>query len=62
MNRMVFCLAIVFEIFARQNAYSQITTDKRQQYASVGKFLLENGHHIVDCKIGYRTFGKLDPK
>jgi len=62
MNWMFLCLAIVFEMATRQNAYSQIATDKRQQFASIGDFHLENGQHIVDCKIGYRTFGKLNPK
>lgn len=62
MNRMVLCLAIVFELAASQNASSQTPIDKRQKYASIGDFRLENGQHIVDCTIGYRTFGTLNPR
>jgi len=60
MNRTVLSLALIFQIATQQYAYSQITTDKRQQFVSLGDFPLENGQHIVDCKIGYRTFGKLN--
>ena len=60
MNRVVLCLIIIFEIAGRQNAYSQFKTDKKQQYASIGDFTLENGQKIIDCKIGYGTFGKLN--
>jgi homoserine O-acetyltransferase len=31
-----------------------------QQFASLGDFKLENGEVIRDCRIGYRTFGKLN--
>jgi len=31
-----------------------------QKYADLGNFNLENGQVIKDCKIGYRTFGKLN--
>ncbi|MDZ4810897.1 MAG: alpha/beta fold hydrolase [Bacteroidota bacterium] len=62
MNRLALCLAIIFGIATQQNAYSQIKTDKKQQYASFDDFTLENGQRIVDCKIGYRTFGKLNSK
>jgi homoserine O-acetyltransferase len=60
MNRITLCLALIFQIMIRQNVHAQTTTDKRQLYAPVGDFALENGQHIVDCKIGYRTFGKLN--
>jgi homoserine O-acetyltransferase/O-succinyltransferase len=60
MNRVILFLALVLQLATKQNAYSQTTTDKGQQYASIGDFPLENGQHIVDCKIGYRTFGKLN--
>ena len=60
MNRMVICLTLIFQIATQQNTYAQVTTDKKQQYASIGDFLLENGQHIVDCRIGYRTLGKLN--
>ncbi|MFA4839450.1 MAG: alpha/beta fold hydrolase [Candidatus Neomarinimicrobiota bacterium] len=31
-----------------------------QQFANLGDFQLENGSIVYDCKIGYRTFGKLN--
>jgi homoserine O-acetyltransferase/O-succinyltransferase len=60
MNRNALFFFFILQIVTQQNAYSQTTTDRRQQYASIGDFPLENGQHIVDCKIGYRTFGKLN--
>lgn len=32
----------------------------QQQFADLGDFKLESGEVIYDCKIGYRTFGKLN--
>lgn len=32
----------------------------QQQFAPIGKFQLENGEYIEDCKIGFRTFGSLN--
>jgi len=32
----------------------------QQQFANLGDFKLESGEVIYDCKIGYRTFGKLN--
>jgi homoserine O-acetyltransferase/O-succinyltransferase len=60
MTRNVLFFVFILQIVTQQNAYSQTTTDRRQQYTSIGDFPLENGQHIVDCKIGYRTFGKLN--
>lgn len=60
MNRIVLCFALILQIATQQNAYAQTTTDKKQQFASIGDFPLENGKQIIDCKIGYRTFGKLN--
>ena len=60
MNRIILFLALILQLVTKQNAYSQTAADTRQQYASIGDFPLENGQHIVDCKIGYRTFGKLN--
>ena len=60
MNRIIFFLAVAAQLAQMQNAWSQTSADKRQRYASVGDFPLENGQKIVDCKIGYRTFGKLN--
>ncbi len=32
----------------------------RQQFAKIGSFKLESGDEIQDCRIGYRTYGKLN--
>jgi homoserine O-acetyltransferase len=53
-------IAILFLPLGVPYAFSQSVTDKNQRFASIGDFLLENGQHIVDCKIGYRTFGRLN--
>ena len=34
--------------------------EKGQQFASLGDLKLESGEVIRDCRIGYRTFGRLD--
>jgi len=60
MKRAILFLFLILQLATRQNVYSQATTDRRQQLASIGDFTLENGQHIADCKIGYRTFGKLN--
>jgi len=60
MNRIILFLALLLQLATKQNAHSQATTDKRQQYAFIGDFPLENGQQIFDCKIGYRTMGKLN--
>nr|HPN37887.1 hypothetical protein [Melioribacteraceae bacterium] len=31
-----------------------------QQFANIGNLELENGGSVLDCKIGYRTSGKLN--
>ncbi len=60
MKRIIFFVTIVLLIITKQNAFSQTTIDKKQQFASIGNFPLENGQQIKDCKIGFRTFGKLN--
>jgi homoserine O-acetyltransferase len=37
-----------------------VVADGEQQIAELGTCALESGEKIEDCKIGYRTFGKLD--
>lgn len=52
---------LVFVIFSGFGfTQAQVRNDSKQQYASLGDFNLENGQKIEDCKIGYRTFGKLN--
>jgi len=60
MNRTFIFIALILQLATKQNAHSQTTTDRKQQYAALGNFPLENGQQIIDCKIGYRTFGKLN--
>lgn len=38
----------------------QIFAQSKQQFALLGDFRLENGQTIRDCKVGYRTYGKLN--
>jgi homoserine O-acetyltransferase len=60
MNRLTLFLILIFHLAASQNVCAQNSTEDRQRFASLGSFLLENGERIKDCKIGYRTFGKLN--
>lgn len=46
---------LVFLVFSTAVLHAQ-----EQQFASLGDFKLENGSAIRDCRIGYRTFGKLN--
>src|ERR1035438_6144272 len=62
MNRIIFSLVLLFRILTMQNAFAQTPIDKHQQFVSLGNFPLENGQQINDCKIGFRTFGKLNAK
>ena len=67
MNRIIFSLVLIFLIATAQNATAQnanaqTAVDKNQQFVSLGNFPLENGQQIMDCKIGYRSFGKLNAK
>ncbi len=48
--------SIVFFIFLLK----PILIFPQQQYAKLGDFLLESGEIVYDCKISYRTFGKLN--
>lgn len=38
-----------------------IGTFAQQRFADLGNFPLENGQVIQNCRLGYRTFGKLNP-
>jgi homoserine O-acetyltransferase len=62
MKKMPVLMTLCLLIAAVQNVCAQPATDKKQQYASVGDFLMENGQKIIDCKVGYRTLGKLNEK
>ncbi|MET3125074.1 homoserine O-acetyltransferase [Arcicella rosea] len=47
-------LFIITLLLLVQSAYAQ------QRYYQIGDYQLENGQVLKDCKIGYRTFGKLN--
>lgn len=40
--------------------FALVVAGQAQQFAEIGNFQLENGEVIRDCRIGYRTFGKLN--
>jgi hypothetical protein len=50
MKRIIFSLIVVLLIITKQHAFAQFATDKKQPFASIGNFLLENGQQIYDCK------------
>lgn len=59
--KIIICqLVFFFLLSAGRHLQAQAVTDNKQQYASIGNFALENGQTILDCKIGYRTYGKLN--
>lgn len=41
-------------------AFVSLFAQGEQKFAQLGNFELENGDTILNCKIGYRTFGKLN--
>lgn len=51
MVRLLYCLALLLR------ATLCCADDGQQQIASLGDFKLESGETIVDCRVGYRTFG-----
>ena len=51
----VICGLLALHLFAL------VASAQDQQFASLGNFKLHNGGVIRNCRIGYRTFGKLNP-
>ncbi len=39
---------------------SALSQEGQQQFAALGDFKLESGEYIHDCRLGYRTFGRLN--
>ena len=39
---------------------SALSQERQQQFAALGDFKLESGKYIYDCRLGYRTFGRLN--
>lgn len=65
MKKVLFTILSMVLLFCVGGSYAQNPViggsyDKKQQYAELGDFGLESGQKILDCKIGYRTFGKLN--
>jgi hypothetical protein len=68
MRKLAFLFLAVFVSFAvftagrsQQPAPTrQPASDNQQQFADLGVCNLENGQQISGCKLGYRTFGKLN--
>lgn len=60
MKRTLLLSLLILQLAATQTAYSQHAYGPGQHFAQLGNFLLENGKFILDCKIGYRTYGKLN--
>src|SRR5258708_20536320 len=52
MLRTAMCLALATGALTAQ--------DGQQLFATLGNFTLDSGEIIRDCRIGYRTWGKLD--
>ncbi|MDD5765872.1 MAG: alpha/beta fold hydrolase [Candidatus Marinimicrobia bacterium] len=50
----------IFTCFVIFGLATRLFGQSVQQFANLGDFQLENGSVIYDCKIGYRTFGKLN--
>ncbi|MFN0109710.1 MAG: alpha/beta fold hydrolase [Blastocatellia bacterium] len=51
---------IFFALTLLSLAASLATAQSEQKFAELGDFKLESGEVIRDCKLGYRTFGKLN--
>ncbi len=58
MNRIILSLVMML---AALTLCVQADEPGTLQFASLGDFKLESGETIRDCKIGYRTFGALNP-
>jgi len=48
------CLVLAF-------TFPLLAQDGRQKFASLGDFKLVSGEVLRDCRIGYRTYGRLNP-
>ncbi|MGD0737441.1 MAG: alpha/beta fold hydrolase [Terracidiphilus sp.] len=55
--RAVACLVVGLMAFGGTRA---LAADGEQQYAELGRCVLTSGKVIENCRVGYRTFGKLD--
>jgi len=53
--------AILFLVLLSASTFTPAQTSL-QQFADLGRCRLENGQTILDCRIGYRTLGTLNPE
>lgn len=51
----IFCIAIIF-VWSCGSALAE----GELKYAEMGDFILESGNVIKDCRLGYRTYGKMN--
>jgi homoserine O-acetyltransferase len=58
---LLFVLLLPFVVEGQGRASAQVK-DGELQFANLGAFKLVNGQIILDCRIGYRTFGHLNPE
>ena len=58
MKRVLYLFSIITILITTTVAQPQET----QKYADLGDFPLENRQVICECRIGYRTFGTLNPE
>ena len=58
---LLFLLAFSISLSAfKASPAQQPATDGQQQFANLGACKLENGQQITGCRLGYRTWGKLN--
>jgi homoserine O-acetyltransferase len=58
------CMTVLSICFVTFHLHAQSLENKNldnQQLCTLGDFTLKSGEKIYDCKIGFRTYGKLDP-
>lgn len=53
-------ICVIYGLLAL-HLFALVTFAQGQQFANLGNFKLHNGGVIRNCRIGYRTFGKLNP-
>lgn len=59
MKRSTCHIATAMVFFISIGVFAQPAIDQHQQFADIGNLVLENGQQIKNCRVGYRTFGKL---
>jgi homoserine O-acetyltransferase len=52
--------ALCFVLLAFLFHLAAFAQEGQQQFASLGEFRLESGETILECRLGYRTFGQLN--